>query len=166
MTVLDYEKLYNSYYLQVYSYAMTIVKSRSVAEEVTQNTFFKAMTARRSYEGKASELTWLCSIAKNLAIDECRKNSKFAELDEDTPETPEGMADTVEDKVEDQDTALRIHLVLHELQEPYKEVFQLRVFGELPFSQIGMIFGKSENWARVTYHRARLKIKERMDDNE
>lgn len=145
---------------------MTIVKSRSVAEEVTQNTFFKAMTARRSYEGKASELTWLCSIAKNLAIDECRKNSKFAELDKDTPETSEGMADTVEDKVEDQDTALRIHLVLHELQEPYKEVFQLRVFGELPFSQIGMIFGKSENWARVTYHRARLKIKERMDDNE
>lgn len=166
MTVLDYEKLYNSYYLQVYSYVMTIVKSRSVAEEVTQNTFFKAMTARRSYEGKASELTWLCSIAKNLAIDECRKNSKFAELDEDTPEMSEGMADTVEDKVEDQDTALRIHLVLHELQEPYKEVFQLRVFGELPFSQIGMIFGKSENWARVTYHRARLKIKERMDDNE
>ncbi len=166
MTVLDYEKLYNSYYLQVYSYVMTIVKSRSVAEEVTQNTFFKAMTARRSYEGKASELTWLCSIAKNLAIDECRKNSKFAELDEDTLETSEGMADTVEDKVEDQDTALRIHLVLHELQEPYKEVFQLRVFGELPFSQIGMIFGKSENWARVTYHRARLKIKERMDDNE
>ena len=162
MTVLDYEKLYNSYYLQVYSYVMTIVKSRSVAEEVTQNTFFKAMTARRSYEGKASELTWLCSIAKNLAIDECRKNSKFAELDEDTPETSEGMADTVEDKVEDQDTALRIHLVLHELQEPYKEVFQLRVFGELPFSQIGMIFGKSENWARVTYHRARLKIKERI----
>ena len=166
MTVLDYEKLYNSYYLQVYSYAMTIVKSRSVAEEVTQNTFFKAMTARRSYEGKASELTWLCSIAKNLAIDECRKNSKFAELDEDTLETSESMADTVEDKVEDQDTALRIHLVLHELQEPYKEVFQLRVFGELPFSQIGMIFGKSENWARVTYHRARLKIKERMDDND
>lgn len=166
MTVLDYEKLYNSYYLQVYSYVMTIVKSRRVAEEVTQNTFFKAMTARRSYEGKASELTWLCSIAKNLAIDECRKNSKFAELDEDTLETSEGMADTVEDKVEDQDTALRIHLVLHELQEPYKEVFQLRVFGELPFSQIGMIFGKSENWARVTYHRARLKIKERMDDNE
>lgn len=166
MTVLDYEKLYNSYYLQVYSYAMTIVKSRSVAEEVTQNTFFKAMTARRSYEGKASELTWLCSIAKNLAIDECRKNSRFAELDEDTPDRSEGMADTVEDKVEDQDMALRIHLVLHELQEPYKEVFQLRVFGELPFSQIGMIFGKSENWARVTYHRARLKIKERMDGNE
>lgn len=61
--------------------------------------------------------------------------------------------------------ALQIHLILHELQEPYKEVFQLRVFGELPFSQIGFIFAKTENWARVTYHRARLKIQERMEEN-
>uniref|UniRef100_UPI004025C4CB RNA polymerase sigma factor n=1 Tax=Agathobacter sp. TaxID=2021311 RepID=UPI004025C4CB len=162
MTVLNYEKLYNSYYMQVYSYVVTIVKDQSLAEEITQNTFFKAMTAKRTYEGKASELTWLCSIAKNLAMDECRKNSKYAELDEEMLEQPDNMTKAVEDK----DTALRIHLVLHELEEPYKEVFQLRVFGELPFAQIGMIFGKTENWARVTYHRARLKIKERMDKNE
>lgn len=131
MTVLDYEKLYNSYYLQVYSYVMTIVKDQHQAEEITQNTFYKAMTAKKGYAGKSSEQTWLCSIARNLAMDECRKSTKFTELD-----------------------------------EPYKEVFQLRIFGELPFSQIGMIFGKTENWARVTYHRARLKIKERMDRNE
>ena len=67
------------------------------------------------------------------------------------------------DKVSDTDSALQIHMVLHELPEPYKEVFQLRVFGELTFAQIGMVFGKTENWARVTYHRARLKIKERID---
>ena len=66
-------------------------------------------------------------------------------------------------KVSDTDSALQIHMVLHELPEPYKEVFQLRVFGELTFAQIGMVFGKTENWARVTYHRARLKIKERID---
>ena len=162
MTVLNYEKLYNSYYMQIYSYVVTIVKDQSLAEEITQNTFFKAMTAKRTYEGKASELTWLCSIAKNLAMDECRKNSRYAELDEEMLEQPDNMTKAVEDK----DTALRIHLVLHELEEPYKEVFQLRVFGELPFAQIGMIFGKTENWARVTYHRARLKIKERMDKNE
>ena len=148
--------------MQIYSYVVTIVKDQSLAEEITQNTFFKAMTAKRTYEGKASELTWLCSIAKNLAMDECRKNSKYAELDEEMLEQPDNMTKAVEDK----DTALRIHLVLHELEEPYKEVFQLRVFGELPFAQIGMIFGKTENWARVTYHRARLKIQERMDKNE
>lgn len=66
--------------------------------------------------------------------------------------------------LEDADMAFRIHLVLHGLEEPYKEVFQLRVFGELPFAQIAAIFGKSESWARVTYHRARLKIQERMEE--
>ena len=55
-------------------------------------------------------------------------------------------------------------MILHGLDEPYKEVFQLRVFGELSFAQIGRIFGKSENWARVTYHRAKLKIQERMEE--
>ena len=141
---------------------MTIVKDRNLAEEVTQNTFFKAMTAKSTYNGKAKEFTWLCTIAKNLAIDEMRKNSKHAELDDNELEAPDNLVKAVEDD----DMALRIHLVLHELQEPYKEVFQLRIFGELSFSQIGMIFGKTENWARVTYHRARLKIKERMDENE
>lgn len=81
------------------------------------------MTAKRPYEGKAGELTWLCSIAKNLAIDECRKNKKFSELDETLPQQTADLAD----KVSDTDSALQIHMVLHELPEPYKEVFQLRV---------------------------------------
>lgn len=141
---------------------MTIIKNQTYAEEITQNTFFKAMTARKQFEGNSSELTWLCGIAKHLAIDECRKNAKLSELDgAEATSTVD-----IEKATEDKDTALQIHLVLHELQEPYKEVFQLRVFGELSFSQIGVIFQKTENWARVTYHRARLKIQERMVKNE
>lgn len=148
--------------MQVYSYVMTIIRNSSYAEEITQNTFFKAMTAKKQFKGNSSELTWLCGIAKHLAIDECRKNIKLSELDE------AGAASIVdiEKAIEDKDTALQIHLILHELQEPYKEVFQLRVFGELSFSEIGGIFQKTENWARVTYHRARLKIQERMAENE
>lgn len=141
---------------------MTIVKNQSQAEEITQNTFFKAMTSKKQFEKKSSELTWLCSIAKRLAIDEYRKSVKSAELDQIQPTPNTDFTKTVEDK----QTALQIHLILHELQEPYKEVFQLRIFGELPFSQIGMIFGKTENWARITYHRAKLKIQERMTEYE
>lgn len=148
--------------MQVYSYVMTIVKNPSCAEEITQNTFFKAMTAKNQYKGNSSELTWLCGIAKHLAIDECRKNTKLSELDEAASISPFDIEKAMEDK----DTTLQIHLILHELQEPYKEVFQLRVFGELSFLQIGKIFQKTENWARVTYHRARLKIQERMVADE
>lgn len=133
-----------------------------MAEEITQNTFFKAMTAKKKFEGRSSELSWLCGIAKHLAMDEYRKNARFTELDE----TIAAPSDGVEEAAEKKDMTIQIHLILHELPEPYKEVFQLRVFGELSFAQIGMIFGKTENWARVTYHRARIKIQERMGKHE
>lgn len=157
---MDYEKLYNSYYMQVYSYAVTLTKNPEQAEEITQNTFFKAITSKAEFKGKANELTWLCSIAKNLYYDELRRNQRIAGLEDSLP-ISSGV--DIEQAVSDSDMAFRIHLVLHRLDEPYKEVFQLRVFGELSFSQIAAIFGKTESWARVTYHRAKLKIQERME---
>lgn len=157
---MDYEKLYNAYYMQVYSYAITLTKNPEQAEEITQHTFVKAMSSKSKYGGKSSELTWLCAIAKNLYYDEIRRKQKLTKI-EDVDNIP--SSDDLEKAVSDADAAFRIHMVLHELEEPYKEVFQLRVFGELSFSQIASIFGKTESWARVTYHRARLKIKERME---
>ena len=160
---MDYEKLYSAYYMQVYSYIMVLAKNKDIAEEITQNTFYKAMTSKSRFKEKSNELTWLCSIAKNLFYDEVRKKQRIADM----PPNEELLAeDDVESIIVDSDTAYRIHLILHKLEEPYKEVFQLRVFGELSFSQIASIFDKTESWARVTYHRARLKIQERMDDYE
>lgn len=157
---MDYEKLYNSYYMQVYSYAVALTKNPEQAEEIAQHTFVKALSSKAGYKGKSSELTWLCSIAKNLYYDELRRNQRLSSLGENLHIFSEV---DIEQAVSDSDMAFRIHLVLHKLDEPYKEVFQLRVFGELSFSQIATIFGKTESWARVTYHRAKLKIQERME---
>ena len=66
----------------------------------------------------------------------------------------------VEEELLSQESAHQIHQRLHALPEPYREVFTLRVFAELPYGQIGELFGKSETWARVTYYRAKQKIKE------
>ena len=157
---MDYEKLYNSYYMQVYSYAVALTKNPEQAEEIAQHTFVKALSSKAGYKGESSELTWLCSIAKNLYYDELRRNQRISSLGENLHISSEV---DIEQVVSDSDMAFRIHLVLHKLDEPYKEVFQLRVFGELSFSQIATIFGKTESWARVTYHRAKLKIQERME---
>lgn len=157
---MDYEKLYNSYYMQVYSYAVALTKNPEQAEEIAQHTFVKALSSKAGYKGKSSELTWLCSIVKNLYYDELRRNQRISSLGENLHISSEV---DIEQVVSDSDMAFRIHLVLHKLDEPYKEVFQLRVFGELSFSQIATIFGKTESWARVTYHRAKLKIQERME---
>lgn len=155
---MDFEQLYKAYYMEVFSYLMTLAKDKELAEELTQKTFFKALNSLQSFRGQSSEFTWLCSIAKNLYIDETRQKKFSEELDEEV-----ASEDNVEHTVENKDAEFRIHMVLHELEEPYKEVFQLRVFGELSFEKIGILFGKTENWARVTYHRSRLKIQERME---
>ena len=155
----EFEQLYQTYYMQVYSFIMAISKNQDISEEITQKTFFKAMTAAKKYRGNSSELTWLCAIAKNLYIDEIRIHRKNDGL------KGNDISDiSVDNTVADEDSEFRIHQVLHKLEEPYKEVFQLRVFGELPFQKIGRLFGKTENWARVTYYRDRLKIQERMEE--
>ncbi|SDB08169.1 RNA polymerase sigma-70 factor, ECF subfamily [Ruminococcaceae bacterium FB2012] len=156
-------KLYDACYMQVYSYVMTLAKDQNTAQEITQETFYKAMTTSRSFRGESECLSWLCAIAKNLFIDEKRRGSRY----QDEPD--EDLADSgtdIEQSITDSETSFRIHMLLHTMEDPYKEVFQLRVFGELSFAQIGAIFRKTESWARVTYHRARLKLKERMDNNE
>ena len=155
------EKLYEAFYMKVFSYVMTLAKDRNDAEEITQETFFRAISTDKSFKGDSDSFTWLCAIAKNIFIDQKRHYARQDdELSEELPDMDKGL----EEKLADKETSLRIHIVLHQLEEPYKEVFQLRIFGELSFAEIGSIFGKTETWARVTYHRARVKIKERMDE--
>ena len=154
------EKLYEAYYMRVFSYVMTLAGDRALSEEITQETFFRAISRGSGFRGESDEATWLCAIARNLFLDEKRRQGRRASMPEDLPDAARG----VEQSAMDRDASFRIHMALHTLEEPYREVFELRIFGELSFREVGMIFGKTENWARVTYHRARLKLQERMDD--
>ena len=160
MTQDQCARLYETCYMRVFSYLMTLAGDRSLAEELTQETFYRAFARQRDFRGESDEVTWLCAIAKNLFADERRRMSRQGEIPENLPDQAKSVAKTVED----QDSSFRIHMALHGLEEPHREVFELRVFGELSFREIGMIFGKTENWARVTYHRARIKLQERMDE--
>ena len=154
-----FEKLYETYYMRIYSYAMTLAKKQYIAEEITQETFYKAFTAKNTFRGEADIMTWLCAIAKNLFFDEMRRQSKNAEMVADT-DADSGI--NIEREMEHKDASYRIHLALNELEEPYRKVFELRIYGELSFRDIGILCEKTENWARVTYHRAKLKLQERM----
>ena len=154
------EKLYEAFYMKVFSYVMTLAGNQDEAMEITQETFFRAISTEHSFRGESDSYTWLCAIAKNLFIDEKRRHSRFEQVE---LEEQQDTGKSFEKSLMDSDTSIRVHRVLHEMEEPYKEVFQLRIFGELSFKEIGSIFGKTETWARVTYHRARIMIKERME---
>ena len=155
------EKLYEAFYMKVFSYVMTLTRDQNDAMEITQETFYRAISTEKTFRGESESFTWLCAIAKNYFIDEKRRQSRF----DDVPlEEQQDTKKSFEKSLMDSDTSIRIHRILHDMEEPYKEVFQLRVFGELSFKEIGSIFGKTETWARVTYHRARIMIKERMEE--
>ena len=152
----DFQQVYDLYFKDVYKYALSLSRDPHIAEEITQETFFKALKSIGSFRGQCRLYVWLCQIAKNTYYSYSQKRSRAAP----EPDSPSG--ESLEEKLLVKESAFEIHKILHRLPDPYKEVFSLRVFGELPFSQIGELFGKTESWARVTYHRARLKIKEEM----
>ena len=154
----DFEEAYRLYFADVYKYALALSRDGAVAEEITQETFFRALSTIGAFRGDCQLRVWLCRIARNLYTDLCRERRRFR----DSPEEPADGG--LEEGVADRDTARRLHVLLHALPEPYREVFSLRTFGELSFAQIGELFSKSESWARVTYFRARGKLKEGLDE--
>ena len=159
----DFEQLYDTYFNDVYLYILRLSGNEHLAEEITQDVFVRAMKSKKPFEGRSQELTWLCAIAKNACTDELRRQSKLAVSESDKYNQDEKVSDnSFEAMLANEELLFQIHTILHELEEPYKEVFQLRIFGELSFSTIARIFGKTESWARVTYHRARLKLQERV----
>lgn len=155
----DFQEVYELYFRDVYRYALSLCRNESIAEEVTQETFYKALAKLDSFDGKCKVSVWLCQIAKNTYLSMCRKK-KHLDPNIDTDKLVDVWS--MEDSFCNKETTFAVHKILHDLDEPYKEVFSLRTFGELSFKQIGELFEKTEAWARVTYHRARLKIKEEL----
>ena len=160
---MNIEELYRTYFDIVYRYIRSISQDGSLAEEVTQETFFKALEKIDQFRGDCDVRVWLCQIAKNTLYDHLKKQKKQLLGDEKLEKAESAGGELLEEKLAQRSQAMEIHKVLQRLSEPYKEVFSLRTFGELNFREIGMLFGKSENWARVTYYRARVKIREELE---
>lgn len=160
---MNIEELYRTYFDIVYRYIRSISQDGSLAEEVTQETFFKVLEKIDQFRGDCDVRVWLCQIAKNTLYDHLKKQKKQLLGDEKLEKTENAGGELLEEKLAQRSQAMEIHKVLHRLSEPYKEVFSLRTLGELTFREIGMLFGKSENWARVTYYRARVKIREELE---
>lgn len=156
----SFESVYMEYYTPVYRYILSMCRDSYTAEEITQETFFKALKNIEKYDPEQRMLTWLCAIAKNTYLSKVKKAGRSEELSEAYADTEEDILD----RIIDSEASLEILKLLHELPEPYKEVFTLRTLGSLSFRKIGELFGKTESWARVTYYRSKTMIKERMNN--
>lgn len=161
-----FEQVYELYFKDVYKYVLTLCRNVEEAEEITQETFCQALKSMSSFRGECKLFVWLCQIAKHLYFARLKKEKRMSgEEIEDALEGIWHVAEpvSIEQKLLDETEAMEIHKQLHNLKEPYKEVFMLRIFGELSFRKIAQVFGKTEGWARIIYHRAKLKILNEME---
>lgn len=157
MDMPDFGKIYTEYFSDVYKYALSLFQNELLAEEVTQETFFKAMGNIDKFNGDCKLFVWLCQIAKNTYFTLVKKQKHI--ISGEDIEYQDFSTD-IESAYLDKENVKRLHILLHNLKEPYKEVFTLRVFGELPFSQIAELFGKTDSWARLIFYRAKKQLQE------
>ena len=152
----DIEKIYEEYFETVNKYLFCLTHSNDISEELTQETFYRAVKKINTYKGECKISVWLCQIAKNLWYDECRKNKKYTNIIEDNIQA----IDTIEEDVIANDEKILLYKKMQLLDEKTREVMYLRITGELSFKEIGSILNKTETWARVTFYRGKSKLKE------
>lgn len=162
---MDFEKIYDTYFDDVYLYVRRLSGNEHVAEEIASETFFKAMSSIKNFRGECDIRVWLCQIAKNSYFSYLKKNGKTIGFDDvklqDLADSNALLPRKIPNEKEDIRQAQK---AVHTLPELYREVFMWRVFADLSFKQIGELFHKTDNWACVTYHRARKMIKSRLEE--
>ena len=162
-----FEEIYRLYSADLYRFILRMTNDEQLAMDILQDTLLQFSLSADKFRGECSVKTYLCAIARNEYRRWLKKNKDRPLPLDEVPEQP--APGDLQAETETHDRSMEIHSLLHQLEEPYKEVFLLRVFAELQFSEIGRLFGKNANWAGVTFFRAKKKLLAMMketDDDE
>ncbi len=161
----DFGKIYQAYFKDVYYYILSLSRDKDIAEDITSDTFLKAIEAIDNFRGDTKLRIWLCQIAKNEYFSYLRKNKNMSLEDNLDDLIDIEDAYTLEKDVISRDEIVRIkNIIDSSLEEPYAEIFRLRAYENLSFKEIGSLFGRTDNWACVIYHRARKKIQKELEE--
>ena len=154
----DMEQIYKQYFETVNKYLFCLTHNSDISEELTQETFYRAVKKINTFKGDCKMSVWLCQIAKNLWYDELKKNKKFENIEDEMLSIQ--SEDKIEEKVILNESKVELYKKIQKLDKQTREVIYLRITGELSFKEIGDILNKTENWARVTFYRGKQKLKE------
>ena len=157
------EAIYQEYFETVNKYLFCLTHNNDISEELTQETFYKAVKKINTYQGECKISVWLCQIAKNLWYDKCRKDKKIATMSEEDLLNIQ-VQETLEEQIISNEEKITLYKTMQNLDEKTREVIYLRITGELSFKEIGIILNQTENWARVTFYRGKNKLKEANND--
>lgn len=153
------EEIYKEYFKTVNKYLFCLTHNDDISEELTQETFYRAVKKINTYKGECKISVWLCQIAKNLWYDKCRRDKRLVHIEENELFNIQTL-NNIEDEIILKEEKSLLNKKIQKLDERMREVIYLRIVGELTFKEIGVIMNKTENWARVTFYRGKNKMKE------
>lgn len=154
------EELYLNYAKTVHKYLICLTNDVNIAEDLTQETFYQASKTIKNFKGECKVSVWLCQIAKYFWYKHLEKNKKYnCDSYEDISFEIVGYQNLELDLLKNEDK-MELFKKIYLLDSQSKEIIFLRISGELSFREIGDIFNKSENWARVSFYRAKQKLLE------
>ena len=162
---MDMDQIYRTYERMVYQFLYMRTHDAHWSQDLLQETFLRAVTSISRYDGSCKLSVWLCQIARHVLWQELRKRGKtdFAELADSIQDPGNPDAETQVLQSEDR---VGLYRAIHRLSEKEREVVLYRITGELSFREIGEILEKSENWARTTFYRAKLRLRKELKANE
>ncbi len=158
-----FQEIYEQFGRPVYRFLLSLTGSSEESEELLQETFYQAFLHIDRFEGRCSVYTWLCQIGKNAWLKECRRRSRFDRLGMEGMEARAAKG-TPEEQFVKKEEYRRIRETIKELEEPYREVFIMHLFGGVSLKEIAAAHGKAESWGRVTFLRAKKKVAEAVMD--
>lgn len=161
----EFKEVYKQYAKKVYYYLLALTKDAQEAEELLSETFYQAFLHIDKFEGRSSIFTWLCQIGKNAWLKECKRKKRFDEKGIETLEH-QNEGESPEALVIKKEAELLLKNAIFQLEEPYREVFMLRVFADMKLKDIAAEYSRSEEWARITYYRAKNKIRKHIENME
>ncbi len=159
----DFEKLYNEYAVKLKKFLICLTSDPELSEDLLQETFYQAYKSIHRYNGRCQMMTWLCQIGKHCYYDYLKKAKHYRTCDIDDVKQTLKSGRSVEEDYIISETVDNIEKAADELEPPYGEILRLHLFGEMGYREIAEIYGKSENWVRVTYYRAKQKLRKRLE---
>ena len=160
---MEFEQIYKTHFKDIYIFLCGLTQNKTLAQDITQETFLKAMDKIHTFDEQKDIKAWLFTIARNTYYTEYNREKRLSPYG--LHEHTHSCTNILDDLILEEQSFL-ILTALHHLKEPYKEIFMLRFFGNLSFQKISLIFSKSENWARVTYYRAKKQIINQMEEQK
>ena len=160
------EEIYKEYSTSVYKYLFCLTQNKEISEDLTQETFASAVKDIKKFRGECKLSVWLCQIAKHLWYKELKKKNKninvsFEEINENAL-----YDEMLEENLCAKEEKLKLFKDMQKLDEKSREVMYLRMVGNLSYEEIGEILGKTSNWSRVTFYRAKQKIREENNNEK